>query len=279
MERGNRIFIVGIVSILLIATLVGAVYYSSINNPREELYSNLPIKSSDFETVKSRVEKGIVIDMCLIGESYYKQPNFYPRWNEIYNQYYKSHDYTRWGVYGYGTYPSEAGVQIRNLKQGESLTTCTIVRAGYGIETWQGIQIELEDNEYFDVEILTQDYSEFPNTYVLGRTYPMFDNNWAKLITLKITAKQDIPVGSYQVNFNIVSPETSFNNKMMKEILFSDTDETKQYVESCIKNIKGNEQEGYFNCQNLASQRQKLYVPAGIWKIGRNSYEYKIEVI
>lgn len=273
-------FIVGVVTSLIVILIVSGIIVArtTMNDSFNKLTVNLPSKPNDFNTIKSRVEKGILTDICFIEEGYYKQPDFYPIWEQAKISFYDNHDYTRWGIHGYGSYPADSGIKLSNMKVGEEISVCTIIKSSYGIETWQGVKIEPVENEYFKTEIITQEFSNYPNHFLLARSFPVFDKEWAKMITIKVTAKQDVLAGTYNLGFNIVSPDDRFNNEMINVLLKSESEEVKDYVNKCVNQPKIGEEKNttYVRCQGLLSERQKMYVPGGVWNIGRNTYNLQI---
>lgn len=255
------------------------------DNIYDELYSNLPSKSDSFVMIKRDVEKGEIVDLCKIDSLDWKHPDFYPTWEAGKPMHYDNHDYSRWGVHGYGAYPANTGMTIRNLKEGSVLTLCTFFKTSYGVETYQGVYVNPIENEYFKVEISPQPYAEYPNHFLIEPTFPQFEEGWVERISLKITALKDVPVGTYELGFNVEVPDTRFDDEMIWEILMTDTDKDIEYVKKCIESLAERDSDSLSSrntkteCSKFMLERQKKYIPGGSFQIGRNTYNVKIEVV
>lgn len=243
----------------------------------EVLFVNLLDKPDDFVIFKRDVEAGTLTDLCVIPKEYWIQPEFYPTWKMSKSLHYENHDYGRWGVHGYGVYPGEIGMRVRNLKQGEKINICSFIKTAGGIETYQGAKLAVEDNEYFDIKIKSDEIEGFDDHMLLTPTFPKFDENWVHKFELEITAKQNIPVGNYKISLNVEVPSDEFNNKMIWDILMKDTDKDIKYVKSCVNSLQNkDDKEG--ECSNFMMQRQRKYVPAGGWKLDRDMFQFILEV-
>lgn len=273
------LIIIGIISTIAIVIALNLIPTKYPEN-EEFWFANLPEKPNDFIMYKRDVEKGAILDLCPLEEEYWKQPEFSPTWERAKQSHYVGHDYSRWGVHGYGSYPADMGLVIRNLKQWEEIEICTFFKTSYGIETYQGIKLVPTEDEYFKVEISPQEFSEYPNHFLMTPTFPQFSPEWIRKVKLKITAKQDVPVGIYNLGFSVVSPDDRFNNKMVWEILMQDTNKDIEYVKKCVESIKDSaHQKANTDCETFMMERQKKYVSGGGWSIGRDTYSLTIEIV
>jgi len=273
--RKNLIIIsIAIVIISFVGVYILTVTIFPLNtepiNYKEEWLDELPEVPDDLLLYKRDIITGTLSNICNIEEEYWKNPEFYPGWEKAKNSYYLHHSYSSWGAYGYGTYPADAGVNIKNLKEGEEIEFCTFFKAAFNIETYQGIKLESIENEYFKVEIT-------PNEFLLEPTFPVFKEGWIKKLRIKITAKQDVPEGNYIVGFNVVFPDKETNEEMVWEVLRKDVPKDPEYIERCIESLKNNV---YFSdqCESLYINRRKKYVSGGTYSIGRPFYTVKINV-
>lgn len=166
---------------------------------------------ADFVQVKRDLEKGIFFGVCDLNESYYRNPEFYPGY-AIYKT--KTHDYSRWGVHGYGAYPGEIGYLSDGIKKDQSLNTCTYVHSAYNIETYQGLRIiptSVDQRLYVQID---------PNEFVLYPTFPKINQElpWARKINITITAKEDLSTGIYNISFAVTAPSARSQADFYREM-------------------------------------------------------------
>lgn len=271
-----------LVIVIASAVIVGAIIH---NGPEEvieisEMFEKLPEQPEDFVIIKRAIDSGETTDVCNVQKEYYKHPEFYPTWEQGKQMFYDDHDYSRWGVHGYGTYPANVGAIISNMKTGESIDFCTLFKTSYGIETYQGVKIVFENNEYFDVEIVNQEFSEYKDHFIMYPTFPTFHENWTRKLHIRITAKQDIPVDKYEFGFNIATPNRDFNEEMVWKILMGDTNKDLEYVQNCVEEISKTNGSSDIDteCEDFMMQRQKKYVKGGGWNIGRDMYAITLDI-
>jgi len=262
------IIILVLIFIVLTIIIIG-IKNKSIEN---KLFQELPQKPRDFLIFKRAVEKGEIIDLCKLEEKYYKNPEFYITWEQGKQIFYDNHDYSRWGVHGYGAYPGDLGMVVTDLKKGEEIEFCTLLKTSYGIETYQGVKLLVPESEYFDIEISPQEYENYSNHFLLEPTFPIFKKGWVKKVKIKLIAKQDIPSDTYYFGFNLGTPDGRFSDDRVWELLMSDTNEDFEYVKSCMKELSNKKENTKTNnkCENFMLQRQKKYIQGGMWGIGRD---------
>ncbi len=166
----------------------------------------------DFVQVKRDIERGITYDLCTIGSEYWLQPEFYPNYQKFLD---KEHDYSRWGVHGFGAYPGGVGYTVRNMKEGQTATVCTFIHSSFEIETFQGMKLTTVSSSpdlfYVDIE---------PDTFLLYPPFPDVtkNNKWATKVKIIVTAKRDIPDGSYDFELKTTSPDNEQSVKFMEEM-------------------------------------------------------------
>ena len=296
-QKKKKPFLVVVITLIAVVILIAsatAIYSFRKVEPQEvtyglsdeeNLYSELPDKPSDFHIYKREISSGRFNDLCKVDYDYYIQPEFYPRWDIIKERDYINHDYTRWGVHGYGSYPADMGWSgVRNLKKGDVLEVCTFLQTGWNIETWQGVYLRTLSNEYFDVQIKQQEYEEFENHFLLEPTFPEFSDGWVKRIDLIITVKQDVPKGDYKLGFDVEQPDGRFNDKMFWEVVFSgDINLDQTYLKDCVdKIINESVSNGYLKakdkCSKYLQSTEKTYIPGGSIKISRETYLFSLGV-
>ena len=234
------LFIVG--SILVIACAIIGISFASDNTMinKNIVTTNTVEKPSDFVQVQRDIKQGVFLDLCDVKEGYYRQPELYFG----YNTYLVTpHDYTRWIVHGYGAYPGEASLSVSNMKAGETITVCTLIHTSFGVETYQGIGLSIEPNDYFTSSIT-------PNSLLLYPTFPKITGNWTYKIAVTIIAKQDIQPGSYTLNMMATAPDTKTSQEN-----YNTMNSLNQSYYNCPDNTKCNPE--------IIELRKRVYVDGG----------------
>lgn len=217
MKKIGKIIVVGIM-VTLIGIVSGILYYYPTTTPIKtyetiptiDYMQNIPQKPDDYEIIIRELESGY-IDIAELNRSYWLQPDFYPSWKHA-KQFYTNHDYSRWGVGGYGAYPGNPEITFYKKTIGTWIEDCTLFKTGYGIETWQGVKLVPEENEYFDVTIE-------PNELLLEPTFPIFSENWVRILNYRVTIKKEPPIGEYLVKIHQTKPSKEQSEKWFWKIL------------------------------------------------------------
>ena len=221
---------------------------------------NIPDKPEDYELIKRAFSEGFM-DIEKLNESYWLQPDFYPGWSAA-KGVYEQHDYSRWGVYGHGAYPSNPTICFKTDKPGEWVRFTVLYRTGFGIETWQGVKLVPEDNEYFDVELN-------PNQMLLSPTFPVFAKDWVRKLSIKVTIKKQPPAGNYTVNIYSAPVDKELADKWYWEVLKKDTSEAeRKMIEIAEKQakVKGEIPEKFRRW--IEVERKNRYVDAATFDVG-----------
>ena len=137
------------------ATIIPGKYmekkYNEITNDYRPLYDNmtekhynwyfseLPSFPEDFFTIAMLIYDGKITDYSRLGEQYWKQPEFYPAWFDVYHRY-PDFDYSRFTPHGYGCYPTIK--EIETTGKGETITVNTYFRTGFDVNRYQGLVIK-----------------------------------------------------------------------------------------------------------------------------------------
>ncbi len=160
----------------------------------------------------SRISVPERFSTALPDESYYKQPEFYPTFEQQGVPYYTplkpGYSTGYLGVLGYGSYPGDTVIQV---EQGGGLVDAvTYWHASWGIVKYQGTalqaifpetgdagNIHVQQNpgtvkNYFDVKI-------DPEVFLLEPTFPVFRPEWAKKVKATISVNPNTPVGRYLI--------------------------------------------------------------------------------
>lgn len=266
--------IIVLLSIFAIGTATGAYYYDNLPHDRvaeiltsETTPTNInydievPKKPEDFNLIVREMQSQY-IDLCQLNKEYFLQPEFYSNSWIRGKRYYNNHDYSRWGVYGYGAYPGNPIIVFENKTIGNWISLCAFFHTGWNVETWQGIKLLSEDNEYFDVTIE-------PNEFLLGRTFPVFDcgeeDSWAKKLKLNVSIKEKPPRGTYEIGLNTVNPSEINARKWfwyaIKQNVTSKTD--LEMIKECEKQL-----EMSAKCEEwISSSRKNKYIDSSIFQM------------
>jgi hypothetical protein len=221
----------------------------------------LPDKPEDFDLI-TREMQSHYLDLCLLNEEYFLQPEFYSSSWSRGKHYYVDHDYGRWGVHGYGVYPGILVIEFQDTTKGNWISTCTFFHAGWNVETWQGIKLVAEDNEYFDVNVK-------PNEFLIGRTFPVFEcgeeDSWAKKLKVNVSIKKKPPQGTYNIGVNTMAPSETNAQKwfwyVMKQNITTKGD--LEMIENCEKQL-----ETSTKCTEwISSSRKNKYIEGSIFQM------------
>lgn len=212
---------------------------------------NIP-KPDDFVQIKRDIQAGVFYDFDNLTKNYYLQPDFYPSYKPI-----DTHDYTRWGVHGYGTYPGEISYNINNFKKGQFVDLYTFVKAGENIETFQGMRFDIDfvnsNKSLFDVYVT-------PNTIMFSPTFPerseyTIENrtyDWAYKLKITLAANVDIPPGTYEFKLIALPPEDN-----IQKLYYTDIQKINQKWYKCPEDKKE-------KCdEDTVELRKKVYVNGG----------------
>ncbi|MFH1664422.1 MAG: hypothetical protein ABH986_06520 [archaeon] len=173
------------------------------------VFSELPVPPSDFNKIVSLFHQGKFSDELFFSEKYFSQPEFYPSFLGNGLNYWQNPSTTHYGAYGYGSYPIKKTVVI---KAGEKIKAKFFVHSGYGVRSFQGIQLNAvtEYKNFFLVSIKDP-------VFLLEPNFPKFRKEWAKEVELNIEAKEKTPEGMYEVKVFVSSPPEEFSYKWSKE--------------------------------------------------------------
>lgn len=170
------------------------VVFASTNEARpdyglgQSTFKSLPEMPGDFQEVEASINESMIFD---IGEEYYKQPEFYPTFDNFIGLM-KKPPADRIAIWGVGVYPARHEYKAQ---RGSEFTATVYLHASWLVQTYQGAKLEANyDKKYFDVSVT-------PDIVLLGPAYPDFDKNWTQKITVKIRVK-DAPSGPQHITIN-----------------------------------------------------------------------------
>lgn len=171
-------------------------------------------------------------------EYYYKQPEFYPGFDQEENlEYYLSvkdvgggqvsRTTERFGVIGYGIYPGDTIVS--NIHPGEDLKVVTYLHASWFVGKYQGMELKEVFPNRGEVKItkdqfisILQDPNEVKNYFtinidptliLLGPAFPIFQPNWVQKITVKVHVNENTPPGTYLVGVTPFTPPEDMSSE------------------------------------------------------------------
>ncbi len=190
------------------------------------VYQNLPAFPKDFYEIDTMVKSGLKTDLLDLSEDYYGQPEFYPAWERTV-PYYQNPDQTRRGVFGYGAYPGDIGVETA---PGSSFDIGAFFHAGYQTETYQGMALAVTYPDFASIPTkdlsgslpVYQDTSSIgdyftvtfePDAFVLEPAFPIFQKGWTQKVKINVTVAEDTPKARYVIGVNPVAPPNSLRNQ------------------------------------------------------------------
>jgi hypothetical protein len=189
-------------------------YFGSITN---EVFKDLPPFPKDFYIIKLLFELGKITDGTKITPEYWKQPEFYPQFEDQGVAMMANPPTGRWGAFGYGTYPSETVVLTpRNNK----FRVIFFLHTSWLVQTYQGMGLsysfprhaELQKTLYPDnTKAVLQDPANVskyfhvkisPDVILLEPAFPVVKNGWAHAIAVDVEVK-NAPPGKYAIGVDI----------------------------------------------------------------------------
>lgn len=190
-----------------------------------DTFKNLPPIPQDFWTFDEKFYQGAITDFVELGEEYYRQPEFYPTFeNNL--EFIRSPQGSRIYAFGIGAYPGDIGADAFPDSQ---FTIATFFYSSWVVETHQGVKLEVVYPESAD--ILTPDLQKVdftvrqdpnkvrqyfnvmmdPDLFVLGSTAPVFDENWAMKVKMNVTINSETPKGTYIIGVNPAVPPPEYS--------------------------------------------------------------------
>jgi len=209
-------------------------------NITQEVFQELPQAPSDLLSMREAMKTQRLLDLCDITSDYYLQPELYPNFDVdplgkskfgSGVNWFQKNDSTRWGVIGYGVYPSD--IYIQTSKE-ETFSSCMFLHTSWGIETYQGTGISYTFPEISKDEnglvvntqnsTITSQYIQVlvePKDYLLTPTYPVFSKDWATKVKFNINIAKNTPSGVYVVALTLGKPSYNKGQEWVKQYLGS----------------------------------------------------------
>lgn len=219
--------------------------------------------------IHREIEAGRYIDMCDVDESIYNRPEFYPKWESAYSRHYANHNFQRWNINGYGTFPS-GKVSLGNFKKGEQFKVCTFLKTGWAVETYQGVMLTAINNGFFETKI-------DPSIFMLYPSFPKFKKGWVRKVEVTFTAKENIPIGTYNLGFNVIPPPADLENIFRERVSQMEIEDRQDYLEICNNQMEDKDIKN--ECEKWYILRQNMYINGGNFDTGTNTFSYTIEVV
>ncbi|MFH1448450.1 MAG: hypothetical protein ABIG39_06305 [Candidatus Micrarchaeota archaeon] len=199
----------------------------------EIFFRNLPSFPEDFYRVRVLVLYSKISDLDILGEEYWKQPEFLPGFEETAVEIIKNPQTGRWGAFGFGVYPGDTRV---TASPGSEFEVTTFIHSSWLVETYQGIKFAPEYMEtitlpYQDLQgsqVVTQNPEEVrkyfevsisPEMTVLEPSFPILEYSWIQKMKVRVKVNPETPPGTYVIGVNTGVPDSEFNDKMMMKYL------------------------------------------------------------
>lgn len=202
MERNDKIGSIKIAGFLVLVSLFLFIAFAGVNEARrdyglgQKTFSYLPVMPADFKEVEAAINESMIYD---VGEEYYKQPEFYPTFEQFIGAM-KKPPAERIAIWGVGIYPARH--EYRAQKESE-FSFVVYLHASWLVQTYQGAKLEASyDKKYFDVSVS-------PDIVLLGPAYPKFHKDWTQKITVKVRVKN----ASKSVHYISINPKLPSEQK------------------------------------------------------------------
>ncbi|VVB65471.1 Uncharacterised protein [Candidatus Gugararchaeum adminiculabundum] len=196
------------------------------------LFQKLPAFPTDFYKMRVQVRYNRITDLTNLDAKYYKQPEFYPGFDDGFQaagqgaKLYAAPPEGRWGAFGYGTYPADAQV---TTAAGQEFKLTTFFHTGWLVESYQGTRLtasypetaSLPNQEMTGANSMVQDpvktagyfdVTVTPNVFLLDPAFPQFGENWAQKVIVDVKVKEGTPKGVYVIGINPSAPPAEQND-------------------------------------------------------------------
>ena len=201
------------------------------------VFRELPPYPQDFREVDVMVENNKYpiaekFSKELPDENYYKQPEFYPTWEDqgvpLYTPLKPGYSPGYVGVIGYGAYPGD--IIVRPIKSGQNFLTITYWHTAWAIAKYQGMGLTVtypakgetgmglfvvdqnpdKVKDYFSVNIS-------PTTLLLQPNYPLFGKDWAQKVKVDVHVNEKTPPGKYLIGISPVNPPADLETQWIRD--------------------------------------------------------------
>lgn len=189
-----------------------------------DIFSELPPIPQDFPKVAYDVSSGKLYQIGLLGQEYYKQPEFYTFVDQetgVVNREYafrpwKDPQLDQWGDNGMQAYPADQYTSVSLSKDG-TFRAAVFVTNAWNIQNYVGINLVTNDeaNDQFDITIIEDQTGK--SYFKLDPTFPRFGENWATKVIIEGKVKPTTAPGEYTITINPVSPPTELSAKWADE--------------------------------------------------------------
>ena len=204
-------------------------YYGELRGGIPEcIFSFLPDMPYNLVQVANPLKEqwDVSVSCKLVGEEYWKQPEFYKRYDTWLNLY--SERPIGPTITGYAGYSDES---LAIIKAGDSFSSCVFINAQAGMSSFALIPLDTKvmggsgtspsfnTNSYSDYTRTTgsEDMSRYfdvkisPETIMIEPVFPMFFANWTQKVQIDVVSSPDTPKGKYMI---IVGPFGTASNEL-----------------------------------------------------------------
>ena len=197
------------------------------------VYKNLPPFPDNFYTIDLLVFLGRLTDTVNLEEKYWKQPEFYPLFEDNVGLIANPVKGRFYGV-GYGAYPGDIGAEAG---PGDDFTVASFFHTSWLVETYQGMKMDVvfpsnsqipnqnlngtqlsvsqdpeKAKEYFEV-------TTTPDVFLLEPVNPIFGYNWTVKVLVHIKVKPETPKGTYVIGINPGTPPKEHSQRWIRQYL------------------------------------------------------------
>ncbi len=197
------------------------------------VYKNLPPFPGDFYVIDLLIYAGRLTDLVTLEEKYWKQPEFYPLFEEKIDIIANPTAGRFYGI-GYGAYPGDIGVEA---SPGDDFTVASFFHTSWLVETYQGTKMEVVFPEssvipnqdlngtQFNVTQSPDQIKNYfevttnPEVFLLEPVNPIFGYNWTVKVLIHIKVMPETPKGRYVIGINPSAPPKEYSLKWTRQYL------------------------------------------------------------
>lgn len=229
----SKKFLIAALLILVIVAGIALITLKKVNKRASyglpaAMFEKLPAIPTDFEQVKILLLYNKIRDYTGYGPEYWKQPEWFPSWNEGCLPLLKNPPLDRWAAMGVGTFPYKA---TYSASPGETVKAVLYVKSGCMVVTYQGVGMKygfpesarrLGDEIFYQTPSTTAQYLKIksdPEEFILEPSYPVFSEEYAKRIEIDIEIDPNTPPGFYFVAIDPGAPSGEFSDEAYRTYL------------------------------------------------------------
>ncbi len=180
----------------------------------KDIFAELPSPNDEFFTDAQKWADGNTQSLLEIREETYLQPEFYPTFLDTGIKTWIEAPDAYPSIIGIASVPAEQEAVIQN--DTNELETVLFVGTAWGTTHYHGLgfytTIEPESTSNQKIQVQFE-----PNNVVVGPTFPVFDKEWVKKVTITISIPEKLEPGTYTIHVWPTEPTRENHEKWSQQ--------------------------------------------------------------